>query len=270
MMWRINRERFLLLGGPAAAILQVAHPRVALGVAEHSDFRRDALGRLHRTLDAVYAIAFGTREEAEGVSHRVAGIHERVQGDAAKAGLPPPPQYSAFELDVQFWVLATLVATSVNLYERIGRKLNSAEKDEFLRDMKTFGEFFGLPCDYGAATWTEFESYYRNLTRSEQLASLPLCREIAANVARPRSPRWLWIATAPFQFLTIELLPEPLREKLGFRSTSLTRFCMRATEKILRMLLPIAPRALRFVPRYRKALRRVQRNTSRSAAEAAL
>lgn len=31
-MWRINRERCGLLFGPAAAILQVAHPRIAQGV----------------------------------------------------------------------------------------------------------------------------------------------------------------------------------------------------------------------------------------------
>lgn len=269
-MWKVNRERFLLLGGPAAAILQVAHPRVALGVAEHSDFRRDALGRLHRTLEAVYAIAFGTRDEAEAVSRRVAEIHERVQGDAAKAGLPPPPRYSAFEPDVQFWVLATLIMTGVNLYERVAEPLSANEKSEFLSEMKKFGEFFGLPSSYGAATWAEFESYYVMMTRNDQLGSLPLCREISQHVARPRSPRWLWIATAPFEFLTTELLPVPLREKLGFRSTPLTRFCMRATVLLLRLLIPIAPRSLRFVPQYRRALRRVQRSTSRSTAEAAL
>src|SRR5690606_37813674 len=53
-MWRITREQVLLLGGPSAAILQIAHPTVALGVAHHSDFRADTLGRLRRTLDAIY------------------------------------------------------------------------------------------------------------------------------------------------------------------------------------------------------------------------
>lgn len=30
-MWRVNRENFVLIGGAAAAILQVAHPAVAMG-----------------------------------------------------------------------------------------------------------------------------------------------------------------------------------------------------------------------------------------------
>ena len=38
-MWRINREAVLLGAGPAALLLQIAHPLVAEGVAAHSDFR---------------------------------------------------------------------------------------------------------------------------------------------------------------------------------------------------------------------------------------
>ena len=38
MMWRVNRESVLLLGGRAALLLQLAHPLVAAAVADHSDF----------------------------------------------------------------------------------------------------------------------------------------------------------------------------------------------------------------------------------------
>ena len=72
MMWRINRERIALLAGPAAAVLQVAHPQVAMGVAAHSKFRTDSIGRLNRTLEAVYSVAFGTSEEVERVRDGVA------------------------------------------------------------------------------------------------------------------------------------------------------------------------------------------------------
>ncbi len=72
MMWRINRERVVLLAGPAAAVLQVAHPQVAMGVAAHSIFRTNSIGRLHRTLEAVYSVAFGTSDEVERVRDGVA------------------------------------------------------------------------------------------------------------------------------------------------------------------------------------------------------
>ena len=46
-MWRINREAVLLGAGPAALLLQIAHPLIAEGVAQHSGFqatRSDACG----------------------------------------------------------------------------------------------------------------------------------------------------------------------------------------------------------------------------------
>src|SRR5205085_7905617 len=60
--WRINGERVGLLGWGRAILLQVAHPLVAAGVAQHSQFARDPLGRLRRlqrTLDASLALTFG-------------------------------------------------------------------------------------------------------------------------------------------------------------------------------------------------------------------
>ncbi len=44
----MNRYANGLLFGPAAVLLQVAHPRVVQGVADHSDFREDALGNLRQ------------------------------------------------------------------------------------------------------------------------------------------------------------------------------------------------------------------------------
>jgi uncharacterized protein (DUF2236 family) len=38
--WRVNREAMLLMGGGAAALLQLSHPFVAQAVYEHSRERR--------------------------------------------------------------------------------------------------------------------------------------------------------------------------------------------------------------------------------------
>src|SRR4051794_3350017 len=49
--WALNREAMLLLGaGPRALLLQLAHPQVAAGVADHSDFSVDPWARLRGTL----------------------------------------------------------------------------------------------------------------------------------------------------------------------------------------------------------------------------
>src|SRR6266540_5764790 len=49
--WRLNREAMLLFGsGPRSLLLQIAHPLVAEGVDQHSDFRADPWARLVATV----------------------------------------------------------------------------------------------------------------------------------------------------------------------------------------------------------------------------
>src|SRR5437764_14232011 len=83
LAWRINGEMLGLLGWGRAILLQVAHPLVAAGVAEHSHFssaRLDRVRRLRRTLDAMLTLTFGTRDEAVAVARHIDGIHGRVRG----------------------------------------------------------------------------------------------------------------------------------------------------------------------------------------------
>src|SRR5256714_3836069 len=58
---RINRESFLLLGGTAALLMQVAHPLVAAGVGQHSHFPRSPGRRPLRTVDKTLPIVLRER-----------------------------------------------------------------------------------------------------------------------------------------------------------------------------------------------------------------
>src|SRR3989442_13064623 len=63
-IWRVNRESAVTLGGTCAILMQLAHPRVAAGVRDHSRFEEDTVGRLRRTLDLTVTIVFGSRTAA--------------------------------------------------------------------------------------------------------------------------------------------------------------------------------------------------------------
>ncbi|MDP9250911.1 MAG: DUF2236 domain-containing protein, partial [Chloroflexota bacterium] len=63
--WRIDREALVLAGGSCALLMQLAHPAVAAGVAQHSDFQDRPFERLRRTLNASYAVVFGSTPRAE-------------------------------------------------------------------------------------------------------------------------------------------------------------------------------------------------------------
>lgn len=251
VMWTVSRERFILLGGPAAAILQVAHPQVAMGVAAHSRFTDDVMGRLHRTLDAVYAISFGTAEEVAAVRREVARRHGPVRGDA-------PERYSAFDPDAQLWVLATLIDGALAMHRRLGRELSAADREEYFREMRRFGEVFGLDPRFGPQSMAEFETYYRDMLAGPLLGSHPMCAEVAAHIVAPRRPRWVlalrpW--TAPF---ACEYTPSPVRERLRLPWRRWHPGYVRAVERLggLALRLRLVPARARFCPHYRRALRR--------------
>ena len=106
---RVDGEGVLLLGGGRALLMQLAHPAVAAGVSDHSDFRDDPFVRLRRTLDASYAIVFGEADEAAEVAAAVRAVHATVTG----------PGYRADDPALLLWVHATLVDTALRIYERL-------------------------------------------------------------------------------------------------------------------------------------------------------
>src|SRR5918992_5334248 len=95
MIWQVHREMVLLAAGGRALLMQLAHPKVAAGVAQHSQFKEDPLGRLQRTTDTLWSILFGERSEARAALEQMKNVHRKVQG-ITQAGEPLPvgTQYS--------------------------------------------------------------------------------------------------------------------------------------------------------------------------------
>ncbi len=243
LIQRVSRENAILLGGPAAAILQVAHPVIGAGVARHSRFREDTLGRLHRTLEAVYTVAFGTREEADRLREHVAAVHRPVRGTE-------PVVYDAADPEAQMWVLATLIAVGTEVYEAVISPLTEAERELHYRDMRVFGEYFGLPRDYGPGDRVEFGHYYAEMLVDERMGSLPESAEVAHAIVAPRAPLWLAATGWPTRQMVVETIPSPVRERLGFRSTASGRRAVRVAKAGLRKVLPVLPGRIRYCGRY--------------------
>jgi uncharacterized protein (DUF2236 family) len=131
--------------------------------------------------------------------------------------------------------------------------LSEAEREAHYREMRVFGGYFGLDPSFGPQTAAEFRAYYEAMLNGPELASIPLCREMAWAVAIPQAPAWLRMASQPFAGLTAEMIPSPARERLGFRSTKSSRLAFAAMRGVLRGLLPAMPGRLRFSRHYRKA-----------------
>jgi uncharacterized protein (DUF2236 family) len=248
-MWRVNRERCGLIFGPAAAILQIAHPRIAQGVHDHSNFRGDTMGRLQRTLRGTNRIAFGRVSEAEAMRARLAAVHGKVRGEVS-AGVAGGGEYSAFEPELLVWVLATLVGAAVQGYEFIYGELAVERKELFYRDMCRFGTYFGVDEGDCPEGWAGFEAYYAGMIEGDLLGSHAICGELARMIVHPRDTIGTRVLGRGIDFLALEALPGGVRERLGLESTVWSRGRMGVTRAVLPRVWAGLPRGWRYYPEY--------------------
>jgi uncharacterized protein (DUF2236 family) len=255
LTWRVNREGVLLLGGGRALLLQVAHPLVAAGVSQHSNYREDPFGRLYRTLDTVTTIVFGATAEANEAAARLQRLHTRVKG-VAEDGTP----YVATAHDLIMWVHATLVDTSLLVYETYVGTLTQGERQRYYEEQKLLGEKFGVPYDEQPVTLADFNDYLEEVVHGGTLQVTDALRDVAAATLRPRLPVPL-VGRPAIEYMnlvTTALMPEWLRRELGLRWTPTRARMHNAQRAVIRRLVPALPGLLRDFPPARSADRRVR------------
>src|SRR5439155_14990600 len=75
VVWRIHRERALLLSAPAVALMQLAHPLVAAAIADHTNRDRSVVERAGATIGLNLAVIFGDRDQADRAALHVRDLH---------------------------------------------------------------------------------------------------------------------------------------------------------------------------------------------------
>lgn len=257
--WRVNKDQVMLLGGGRALLLQLAHPVVAAGVAQHSDFASDPLKRLRRTLDATLAIVFGTTEEAERAAAQVRAVHDKVRGTLTedvgryKAGT----HYEANNPDYLRWVGATLLDTSIVVYELMCEPLSSADLNRFYEESKLFVRMLGVPDEYVATSINEFRDYFDGMIASDEIAVGEVGRRLAHDVLHPKIR---FVPTPIFGALgiiTTGLLPERVRELYGLPWSPARERAFRAEIRMARIANKGLPARIRLFPQAREAFRRI-------------
>lgn len=251
VFWRVNREPALLLIGMRALLMQIAHPKVAQGVADHSRYREDPLGRGIRTFTAMYSIVFGQRDEAIAAALQVRMIHSRVHGrvaDPLPAGLQLP--YDANDPELLFWVAATLMDSAVIAYEQFIEPLSCDEKDEFLREAKPVWALFGIPGSMYPHNWLAFEAYMVQMLNKPTMSVTPTARRIYRSLL---TGTWFTRVLSPLNYaIAAMLLPRRLAEEFGLKPNFWVRSLFYAMVGSIRLLVLLIPRSFRGVPAARR------------------
>jgi len=246
---RIGGESALMLAAGRALLMQVAHPLVAAGVADHSGFTEDPWRRLARTMQAVYAVVFGTREEAERIRRGVAAAHAHVRGTLGErvGRFPAGTPYRADDPALTLWVHATLVDTALEVYTRFVGPIADADRAEFYEQMKAVADIFGVPRGVIPPGHQAFDVYVANMLQSGELAAGSQARAIAQTVLDPPVPLPLKPTFIAMAHVTAALLPEPLPALYGLRAGRAERALTRWSAAVSRRVVPRVPDPLRVV-----------------------
>jgi uncharacterized protein (DUF2236 family) len=233
--WQVNQEPALLLAGGRALLMQLAHPGVAAGVAEHSDFQQRPVRRLLRTLELTLALTFGTRQQALAAARQINGVHQRVRGDG----------YSASDPRLLLWVHATLIDSALVAYRVFVGGLSEARREAYYQEAKLIGGLLGVPA----------AAYPPGLAAGDELAVDGRALALAGAVVRPPLRLVPALAYRPLEAITAGLLPERLRTAYGLRWSRADRLAFGAARRGVPRFVAILPRSLRQVPPARRERR---------------
>jgi uncharacterized protein (DUF2236 family) len=237
---RVNEEPAILFGAGRALLLQLAHPHVASGVDEHSDFQHNPFKRLQGTLEAVYTMVFGPLDLAEGVGRRIQWVHQFVTG----------PAYQANDPSNLLWVHATLLDSALSCYERLVAPLAPDDRETYYQEMTVVAERFGCPRHAQPADFAAFEEYWQQQVQTMEVSDTG--RMLARDIVFPRLPWKLHVPLAPAlgvqRLVAVGTLPPPLREQFGFTWDDRQQRRVDRIDAVARRVTTVVPRPVRVAP----------------------
>jgi uncharacterized protein (DUF2236 family) len=211
----------VLFGWARAILMQLAHPLIAAGVAEHSTFRSGRLAaaaRLHHTIRTMLALTFGDTARQQQAVETIAAIHRRVHGELREpagvflAGTP----YSAEDPALLLWVYGTLLDSVLLVYELIVEPLSDAERDAYCDEAAPVAIALGARSEQVPRHAAGVRTYVAAMLDSGTLAVTREARELVDAVLRPPLA-WMTGPIAPTnRRMTLGLLPPPVRRAYGF------------------------------------------------------
>ena len=253
--WRVDREAMLLLGaGPRALLLQIAHPSVAAGVAEHSDFRADPWRRLDGTLRSYLRIVYGSSAVARAEIRRLNALHRPIRG----AG------YEARDPELSLWVHATLVDSTLAAYEAWLEPLARPDAERFYEEMRPVGAAFGIPERRNPPDLAAFRAYVDGMLGPAGPVRVgDIARELAETILHPPLPGALGVLPVPprvydwAMWPSLELLPSSVRQAYRFPDSPVRRAVAGWLVAGWRWWRPLLPPAFRQMPQALAADQRI-------------
>ncbi|KAL6236500.1 hypothetical protein BDW75DRAFT_250052 [Aspergillus navahoensis] len=244
----VAKEGITLAAGLAAILLQVAHPLVGQGVADHSTFASRIISRTQYTQMYIFTMIFGSDEEKAAMKEWVDKAHSRVKGEVA-SGQRRSEAYDAMNPDLQLWVAATIYASMVGMYENVYGELPPLKAELVYQAFACMGTSLQVPRAMWPVDRKAFKVYWDEVV-TNQLDVTPDARGVLNELFHPKGlPLWArqiaWMLLPIVRPMTIEQLPPNVREGFGLRSTKRTRAVAGLFMSTVAVTYPLTPGFIR-------------------------
>jgi uncharacterized protein (DUF2236 family) len=257
--WRYASDARLYLVMLYPLLLQVAHPTVAAGVRDFSDFDKRSWERLLRTLDYVSLLVYGG-PDAIAAGRRLRALHKGFRGE-----LGDGQRYYALEPQAYAWVHATLLHTYVAGHQHFGQPMEPTEIESFYREYRGLGRLIGVRPRDLPDSWREFCAYFAEVSRTELVPNESVDRVLrAVQLSGPPVvpiPDLLWRALRiPARRATwiggVGLMAPELRSRLNVPWTERDERAFQNLGRLTRAMSPAMPQRLRILGPTQLRLRR--------------
>jgi uncharacterized protein (DUF2236 family) len=166
VVWRVHGDvTSMMVGGIAALLVQMLHPAALAGVWDHSDARRDMIGRLRRTARFIAVTTYGDRADAEQAIAKVRGIHSKVSGTLSDASA-----YRADDPALLAWVHVAGAIMFLDSWRRYAEpQMSLADQDFYFAESALVARMLGAdPVPVSRAEAEELIASFRPQLAADQ------------------------------------------------------------------------------------------------------
>ncbi|TDC76783.1 oxygenase MpaB family protein [Actinomadura sp. 7K507] len=266
LTWRYAGDWRGVFTGRSTLLLQVAHPVVGAGVADHSEFVEDRWGRLLRTLESANNfLGYRGDERGRDEAARLREIHKDIKGVDAEGR-----RYHALNPEAYLWVHATLFHGMLHTQRVFGRPLEPAKEEALFQEWRDLALALGiterhLP-DSPAAFRDYFDDMVENRLEDNETVRLLIRLDRRPLPPPPRWPlpkaAWTGLMLPPTRLMRqtgVATLPPVLRERFGLRWTSADRARFEMFARSVRLAGAATPERLLYSPIAARAMRAARR-----------
>lgn len=250
--WVVHRDFGTLVGGIRALLMQALHPGTLAGVAQHSRYEQDALGRLAGTIRWLTVTTFGSFEAVQAEASRVNRLHDRVSGQYEdNAG--EVKQYEAKNEALLLWVHIAFTDSFLTCHQMFASTPLPGGADAYVEQWARSVEPLGL--GLAPKSKDELAELIDSFSKRDILRVDDTTRNVVSFIRQPGLPRPVMPVYNLLFSAAVISLSEEHRRLLGLKVPPawlvrpLTKFTLKAIRVLIGPDSPIEDGALKRLKR---------------------